>query len=166
MIYRLLILHGTSYKLSQQIMRFFLVRGVRRGGPGASSSNSTIFWATDSRFCMEVRMDSPNKIQKYKKYKKVHKYSYLSHFWVTDSRFCMELHMNCLNKLWGFLSGASKVGVSGASMGNSAIFCVTHSRFFMEVFVWIVSEIFEQNANFQKKIRKNINSTKSTKKWT
>ena len=32
-----------------------------------STHNSAIFWATDSRLCMEIRIDSPNKIQKYKK---------------------------------------------------------------------------------------------------
>ena len=33
--------------------------------------NSLIFWATDSRFSMEVFMDSANKLQKYKKKYKV-----------------------------------------------------------------------------------------------
>ena len=38
-----------------------------------STHNSVIFWATDSRFCMEVRMDSPNKLQKYKSTKSTKK---------------------------------------------------------------------------------------------
>ena len=43
-------------------------------------------------------MDSPNKLQKYKKYKKVHKYKSTHNsviFWATDSRFCVEVHMHC-----------------------------------------------------------------------
>ena len=38
-----------------------------------STHNSVIFRATDSRFCMEVHMDSQNKVQKYKKYKSTKK---------------------------------------------------------------------------------------------
>ena len=48
---------------------------------------------------MEVRMDNPNKLQKYKSTKstkKVHKYKSTHNsviFRATDSRFCTEVHM-------------------------------------------------------------------------
>ena len=41
------------------------------------------FWARDSRFCIEVCMDYPNKVQ-CKKYKST-KYSLLGHFWAETS---------------------------------------------------------------------------------
>ena len=53
---------------------------------------------------MEVRMDSPNKLQKYKSTKstkKVHKYKSTHNsviFRATDSRFCIEVHMHCPDK--------------------------------------------------------------------
>ena len=53
---------------------------------------------------MEVRMDSPNKLQKYKSTKstkKVHKYKSTHNsviFWATDSRFCIEVRMHCPTK--------------------------------------------------------------------
>ena len=53
---------------------------------------------------MEVRMDSPNKLQKYKSTKstkKVHKYKSTHNsviFRATDSRFCIEVHMHCPTK--------------------------------------------------------------------
>ena len=49
-------------------------------------------------------MDSPNKLQKYKKYKKVHKYKSTHNsviFWATDSKFCMEVHIDCPTKWEG-----------------------------------------------------------------
>ena len=56
------------------------------------------FWAADSSFCMEVCMDSPNKVQKYKK---VHKYKSTHNsaiFWATDFRLRMEVYMDCQTK--------------------------------------------------------------------
>ena len=87
----------------------FFVRGVKRGISGAVRGNSAIFWATESRFCMVVRMKCHNKI--WKKYgqgcQKGGGVSGASRgisaiFWATDSKFSMELHMNCLNKLYNF----------------------------------------------------------------
>ena len=45
--YRLQILHGSSYGYSEQITK--VIKYI-------STHNSAIFWATDSRFCMEVHM--------------------------------------------------------------------------------------------------------------
>ena len=51
---------------------------MARGTENKIEHNSLNFRATDSRFCMEVRMDSPNQMTKYKstKYKstKIQKY--------------------------------------------------------------------------------------------
>ena len=47
-----------------------------------STHNSVIFRATDSRFCMEVHMDSP----KYKSTKSAKKY-------VKVQKYCMEVHI-------------------------------------------------------------------------
>ena len=44
---------------------------------------------------MEVRMDSPNKLQKYNSTKSTHN-SVI--FRATDSRFCIEVHMHCPTK--------------------------------------------------------------------
>ena len=48
MSYILQILHGSSYRYSEQITK------VKTYKKYISTHNSAIFWATDSRFCMEV----------------------------------------------------------------------------------------------------------------
>ena len=45
---------------------------------------------------MEVCVDCPIKLQKYKKYKITHKSSIL---WATDARLCMLVHMDCPTKV-------------------------------------------------------------------
>ena len=56
------------------------------------------FWARSRKFCVEIRMDSSNKLQKYEK---VHKYKSTHNsaiFLVTDFRFCMEVYMDSWTK--------------------------------------------------------------------
>ena len=57
MSYRLQILHGSSYGYSEQITK------VKKYKKYISTHNSAIFWATDSRFCMEVHFPQSTKIK-------------------------------------------------------------------------------------------------------
>ena len=98
---------GTKQTLFFQI-KVVLLAGAKRqalqvtssqeaeeGGEFKIEHNSLNFWARSLKFCMEVRMDSPNKLQKYRSTKK---YISTKVLITADSRFCMEVHMDCLTK--------------------------------------------------------------------
>ena len=62
--YRVQILHESLYGQSEQNTK------VQNYKKYKSTPNLAIFWATDSRFCMNVRMDCPTKWQSTKSTKK------------------------------------------------------------------------------------------------
>ena len=109
--------------------------------------NSLISWATDSRFCMEVCMDSLNKFwqsfeiqncrqkTKWPPNHKIMDNSLIS--WVTESRLRMEVCMDSLNKFW-FLFLKNNMATKKQNGRQMAKLSITHS--FLELqtpdFAW------------------------------